>query len=170
MERRAFDVFVSYNRADEDLVHRIAERLRQERLRPWVDKWVLTPGRSWQEEIVEGLANASTCAVMVGPSGLGDWAREELAVAQDRAAKDRDFRMFMVLLPGAPDVGDASLAFLRTRTWVDMRAGTADPASFQSLVNAITGAAPAAPPVNGDGADELVCPYRGLASFEPEHA
>ena len=162
-------MFVSYNSADQQVVHRITERLRGERLEPWLDKWILTPGRPWQEEIVEGLAQASTCAVMVGPSGLGDWAREELAVAQDRAAKDRDFRMFMVLLPGAPDVNDPGLAFLRTRTWVDMRSGTADPAAFQDLVNAITGTARAPAPSDDQHAD-VACPYRGLESFDAEHA
>jgi WD40 repeat protein len=166
---RHFDVFLSYNRDDEDAVHRIAEHLQRERIEPWLDKWVLTPGKSWQDEIVEGLSYASTCAVMVGPSGLGDWAREELAVASDRAAKDRDFRLFLVLLPGSPEITDPRLAFLRTRTWVDMRAGIADPDAFDDLVAAITGSA-RAPAPGEEAVDESVSPYRGLASFEEDHA
>ena len=62
---RHFDVFLSYNRDDEDAVHRIAEHLQRERIEPWLDKWVLTPGKSWQDEISEGLSYAATCAVMV---------------------------------------------------------------------------------------------------------
>jgi len=34
---------------------------------------------------------------------LGDWAREELLVAQDRAAKEPAFRLIPILLPGVPD-------------------------------------------------------------------
>ncbi len=169
MERH-YDVFVSYNSADSEAVHRIAEQLKRERLEPWLDKWVLTPGRSWQDEIVDGLARSSTCAVMVGPAGLGDWAREELAVAHDRAAKDRDFRLFLVLLPGAPEITDPRLAFLRTRTWVDLRAGIADPDAFQDLVSAVTGAARTSPAAGDAEIDDTVAPYRGLASFEEEQA
>lgn len=168
---RHYDVFVSYNSADSDTVHRVAEHLRRERVEPWLDKWVLTPGRSWQDEIVEGLSQSSTCAVMVGPAGLGDWAREELAVAHDRAAKDHDFRLFLVLLPGAPEITDPRLAFLRTRTWVDLRVGIADPDAFQDLVSAITGSARDTAPAGGDGeVDDAASPYRGLASFEEENA
>jgi hypothetical protein len=168
---RHYDVFLSYNSADSDAVHRIAEHLQRERLEPWLDKWVLTPGKSWQDEIVDGLSRSSTCAVMVGPNGLGDWAREELAVAHDRAAKDRDFRLFLVLLPGAPEITDPRLAFLRTRTWVDLRTGIADPDAFQDLVSAVTGSARTSAAAAGAGeVDDTVSPYRGLASFEEEQA
>ncbi|MGH9265608.1 MAG: TIR domain-containing protein [Acidimicrobiales bacterium] len=163
-----FDVFLSYNSADRAVVERLAERLRGQRLRPWLDQWHLTPGASWQPEIVSGLRACRTCAVMVGPSGLGDWAREELAVAQDRAAKDRDFRLFMVLLPGAPEPFDPSLAFLSTRTWVDLRDGSPGRDAFRDLVCAITGTPRRSlDPATDDGE---VCPYRGLESYDEEHA
>ena len=166
---RHYDVFLSYNRADQDTVHRIAERLRGEGLEPWLDTWALMPGQSWQEGIVDGLSASSTCAVVVGPSGLGDWAREELAVAHDRAAKDHAFRLFLVLLPDAPEITDPRLAFLRMRTWVDLRAGAADPEALQDLVSAVTGAARTSPAA-GDDIDPAASPYRGLASFEEDHA
>ena len=166
VETRRFDVFISYNRADEATVERVAERLKQQRLEPWLDRWTLTPGGSWQEEIVEGLRASGACAVVVGPAGLGDWAREELALAQDLAAKDRAFRVFMVLLPGAPELSDPALAFLRTRTWVDLRSGL-DHDGLQDLVSAITGA-PRRKEMAAASTD--VCPYRGLEAFDEEHA
>jgi WD40 repeat protein/ABC-type Fe3+/spermidine/putrescine transport system ATPase subunit len=161
-------VFLSYNGADRAAVTRIAERLRQENLEPWLDRWNLTPGERWQHGLVEGLTSSRACAVMVGPSGLGDWAREEMAVAQDRAAKDRGFRLFLVLLPGAPDPFDPSLAFLTTRTWIDLRNGIADPDGIQDLISAITGVA-RRPPAIVEGA-EAVCPYRGLEFFDEGHS
>ena len=164
---RGFDVFLSYASGDRASIERIAEWLREHHITPWWDRWSLTPGGSWQEEIVEGLRASGACAVLVGPAGLGDWAREELAVAQDLAAKDRTFRLFMVLLPGAPELSDPGLAFLRTRTWVDLRSGIVDRSGLQDLVSAITGTprareAPVATPE--------ICPYRGLEAFEEEHA
>ena len=138
-------------------------------IQPWLDRWSLTPGESWQEEIVQGLRACRACAVFVGPHGLGDWARQELAVAQDRAAKDRDFRLFMVLLPGALKPVDPSLAFLATRTWVDLREGADNPRAFQDLVSAITGVALDLPTTDGAPGDD-VCPYRGLEAFDAAHA
>jgi energy-coupling factor transporter ATP-binding protein EcfA2 len=166
MGRRRFDVFLSYNSEDRIVVERIAKRLREQRLEPWWDRWALTPGNSWQEEIVEGLRASGACAVMVGPAGLGDWAREELAVAQDLAAKQRSFRIFMVLLPGAPDLSDPGLAFLRTRTWVDLRNGVGQD-GMQDLVSAITGSPRRRDVALADGG---ICPYRGLEVFNEEQA
>jgi hypothetical protein len=99
---------------------------------------------------------------------LGDWVRLELAVAQDRTAKDSDFFLFMVLLPGALKPDDPSLDFLLTRTWVDLRAGVDDRDAFQDLVRAITGATHRSAGVVAERAD--VCPYRGLEAFDEAHA
>ncbi|MGH8907454.1 MAG: TIR domain-containing protein [Egibacteraceae bacterium] len=160
-----FDVFLSYNRADEAVVEHVAERLREEGVQPWLDRWALTRGGRWQEEIVAGLGASGACAVFVGAHGLGDWTREELAVAQDRAAKDRDFRLFMVLLPGAIRSDDPSLALLATRTWIDLRAGIDD---VGDLLAAVSGGCAPAGGVAARGED--VCPYRGLEVFESDHA
>lgn len=62
---------------------------------------------------------------------------------------------------------DPSLAFLTTRTWVDLRNGIADPDGFQDLIAAITGVARR--PQFVAGAETDVCPYRGLESFDAEH-
>ncbi len=139
VQRGRFQVFLSHHSADDAAVERIAEWLRA----------------------------SAACAVVVGPHGLGDWARLELAVAADRAAKDDDFRLFMVLLPGAPRPDDPSLDFLLTRTWVDLREGIDDPAALQKLARAVTG-------INRPDTDtaeqEEVRPYRGLEVFDEEHA
>ena len=166
MEERRFDVFLSYNSADRAAVEQIAERLHGQRLQPWLDRWTLIGGSLWQQEIVEGLRASGACAVMVGPMGLGDWAREELAVAQDLAAKEKRFRLFMVLLPGAPELSDPGLAFLRTRTWVDLRNGL-DHDSLQDLISAITGTPRRREVAVASGE---VCPYRGLEAFHEDHA
>ncbi|MGH8902333.1 MAG: TIR domain-containing protein, partial [Egibacteraceae bacterium] len=168
MQGLRFDVFLCHHGADDEVVEHLAERLRGQGFQLWLDRWALTPGDDWQHEISRGLRASKACAVVVGAHGLGDWAREELAVAQDRAAKDRGFRLFMVLLPGAVKPDDPSLDFLANRHWVDLRPGIDDPAGFQALLSAVSGVShrPAAPTAAGDA----VCPYRGLEVFEEEHA
>jgi len=89
MEGRRADVFLSYSRADSTVAERLATRLRgSASIRGSTDGSWRVGGR-WQDEIAGALNGATACAVFVGPEGLGDWAREELGVAQDRAAKDR---------------------------------------------------------------------------------
>jgi TIR domain len=168
MQGAWFDVFLSHSSADDPLVERIAERLRREGIQPWLDQWALQGGDDWQREISQRLGACGACAVFVGPAGLGTWAREELRVAHNRAAKDPAFRLFMVLLPGAPTPDDPSLAFLATRTWVDLRAGIDHPDAIQRLIAAITDRARPADRVTQAGGD--VCPYRGLEAFDEDHA
>ncbi|MEJ7653263.1 MAG: toll/interleukin-1 receptor domain-containing protein [Chloroflexia bacterium] len=139
-----YDVFLSHNSRDKPLVEAVAAGLHQVGVRSWLDKQRLTPGGRWQDELAQGLTASSGCAVFVGPHGLGDWVREELAVALDLAAKDRNYRLFLVLLPGTPEPFDPSTLppFLTTRTWVDMRRGIDDVSAFATLLAAIRGAAP----------------------------
>jgi hypothetical protein len=98
-----FDIFLSYNSVDKALVESVAQRLQSKGLNPWLDKWCLVPGLPWQLQLATMLRSFPAFGVFVGQSGLGDWAREELLVAQDRAAKERSFRIIPILLPGVPD-------------------------------------------------------------------
>jgi WD40 repeat protein len=165
-----FDVFLSHTSLDKPTIERIAVKLDQVGIRSWFDSWRLTPGGRWQEEIVEGIHASRTFAVFVGPHGIGDWVREELALAKDRAAKERDFRLFPVLLPGLPDPFDPTSLppFLSTHTWVDLRAGYENERIFQRLINAIHGVPQGSPaeirPTPGH------CPYRGLKTFDEADA
>lgn len=103
---RQFDVFLSYNSCDRADVERIAERLKRAGLEPWLDRWSLTPGGQWQSELGAGLDASVTCAVFVGPHDLGAWELQEVAVAIDRSATQRGFRVFPVLLPGVEEPFD----------------------------------------------------------------
>ena len=162
-----FDVFLSYSRADERVVHRVAVELRRTGVEPWLDAWCLTGGRPWQTELADGLRRSAACAVFVGPADIGVWEREELQVALDRAAKDPTFRVFLVLLPGVPEPFDAGALspFLSMRTWVDLRRGVAHPRAFRDLLHAVKGIpfGDTTPVLDSD-----VCPYRGLAAFDED--
>ncbi len=167
---QTFDVFLSYNRADQSAVEEIANALTRSGLAPWLDRWHLPAGTSWQRALGEALAVCRSCAVFVGAADLGDWEHQEVEVALDRAAKEPGFRVFLVLLPGVPDPFDAGALspFLSTRTWVDLRGGIHAPDALRQLENAVKGIPPA---VRESAAEPLpVCPYRGLETFDEEHA
>jgi WD40 repeat protein len=167
-----FDVFLCHNGLDKPAVELIARKLKRAGLQPWFDKWCLTPGGNWQAELAAGLAASAACAVCVGPSGVGDWEALELQLANDRMAKDRSFRHFLVLLPGIPEPFDTTTLppFLSLRTWVDLRTDIEDDRAFQRLIHAIKGIAPGAEAAAFVEARDDVCPYQGLIPFDEEHA
>jgi energy-coupling factor transporter ATP-binding protein EcfA2 len=165
-----FDIFLSHNSADKPAVEEIAHRLKDAGVEPWLDKWCLVPGKTFQSGLADALRSCPTCAVFIGPKGVGDWAREEVLVAQDRAAKEAGYRLIPILLPGVPDPFDYSKLppFLTQRTWVDFRKGLDDEGPLRVLVNAIKGKPPGPDGVR-DRADDI-CPYQGLEVFDEAHA
>lgn len=174
---QSFDVFLSYNGLERFTVEQIATLLQGEGLEPWFDEWYLAGGDKFQDKVAEALKASSACAVFIGPQAFGDWEREELQVAQNRAAKDSNFRLFLVLLPGLPEPFDFSTLapFLGTRTWVDLRRGFDDKRALFSLICAIRGIAPGpktdssyTAPATARQPD--VCPYLGLQSFNEKDA
>lgn len=140
-----YDVFPSHNSADKPEVETLAQRLLAAGFQPWLDSWNLVPGDPWQEGLEEALDICVTCAVFLGPSGVGPWHNEELRIALDRRARDRmrSFRVIPVLLPGADPADPATLPrFLGRMTWVDFRGGLDDAKAFHRLVAGIRGVAP----------------------------
>ena len=85
----AYDVFLSHNSREKPLVERLARRLRDAGLEVWFDAWCLTAGERWQDELALGVRASRTCAILIGGHDVGDWEREEVHLAVDRAAKHR---------------------------------------------------------------------------------
>jgi len=163
---KRYDVFLSHNSADKPAVEYLAQRLRQEGLEPFLDKWHLVPGDPWQEALEEALDQSRTCAVFLGPEGLGPWENEEMRVALNQRVRDPDFRVIPVLLPNAqmPERGRLP-PFLARLTWVDFRAGLDDADAFHRLVCGIKGVAP------GPAGGEVAPPERervGRATRRPK--
>jgi len=97
-----YDVFLSYNSADQESVEIIARHLRTEAdLQPFLDRWHLVPGEPWQEALAEALDASRTCAVFLGPAGIGTWENEEMRVALNIRAGRPEYRVIPILLPGA---------------------------------------------------------------------
>lgn len=139
-----YDVFLSYKNSDTSVVEMLANRLRTNKLRPFVDRSVLIAGESWQEKLAAAVNDSATFAAFCSPPTdtkvLGDWQDKELELALIRNAHDETFRVFPVLLPGF-DTADMP-AFLRSKTWVDFRSGPGDDQAFRSLLTGIRGVTP----------------------------
>lgn len=157
MPTPAYDAFLSYNRAESIAVEHIALYLTDEaKIACWFDKWVLLPGRPWQEEMEIGLASAKVAVVLVGKNGISPWHNEEMRVALDMRTRDTDGRAVIpVLLPGA-QVSDIP-HFLRRLTWVDLRDGISD-AGLALLAKGILGLQPGRITSGGSAGDRMAPP------------
>lgn len=141
----AFDVFLSHDHADAEVVEEIGRLVRQKYgYRVWLDRWVLVPGGNWQQEMAKGLGEAATCAVFIGRQTAQGWFRQEIERALNNQATQPDYRVIPVLLPDAPagDPGAVLPGFLELRTWVDFRAGLTDSYALHLLRSGIAGTAP----------------------------
>lgn len=139
-----YDVFLSHNSVDKPQVEILASRLLSEYgLTSFLDKERLIPGKPWIEALEQALDESDACAVFLGPSGLGDWQKEEMQTALDRRVKDPSFRVIPVLLPGADPKDKKSLSrFLSRLTWVDFRTGIDDEEPLRRLAAGIRGEEP----------------------------
>ncbi len=139
-----YDVFLSHHSSDKAAVEVLAARLEdKESLKAFLDIWHLVPGEPWQEALEVALEASATCAVFLGPEGLGSWENEEMRSALDERTQNRSFRVIPVLLPGANPKDPAALPpFIRRTTWVDFRSGLDDPEAFRHLVAGIRGQSP----------------------------
>jgi hypothetical protein len=159
-----YDVFLSYHWRDHDAVERIAESLATRGLRVFFDRWYLTPGVPWPQNLEQILGRCHAVAVCVGPEGMGPWQLREQFLALDRQSREEAFPVIPVLLPGA----DPPLGFLKLNTWVVLRAGADHALAIETIARAIRGLPPG-PEVIAKTLAGL-CPYRGLQVFREEDA
>jgi hypothetical protein len=134
---KAFNVFLSHSQIDSKFVEQLAIKLELEGIRVWLDKWILIPGEHWQQEIEKGFESAETCAVFIGNETPKGWFLDEIGIAQNMQANDKNFRVIPVIIPGGSPkyIGN----FLKLRTWVDFGRGINDEDAFEMLLSGITG-------------------------------
>jgi formylglycine-generating enzyme required for sulfatase activity len=172
-----YDLFVSYNSVDRDMVIQVLDQLRAvpEPLNTFFDRESLTPGKLWFDELQSAMCRSRAVAVFFGRSGLGRWQKLEVILALDQqAALDsagKDFRVIPVILPGA----DLNLVprFLLLNSFADLRSVDFTEA-LQAIVRTVRSRQDASAserllstlPVRS----ELRNPYRGLNYFREEDA
>jgi hypothetical protein len=158
---RNHDVFLSYNSADHGVVEVIAQKLRDEGLDPFFDRWVLKPGTRWRSELEKALGSCKAVAIFVGPGEMSSWQQREVDVALDLQSRKTNLPVIPVLLRGC----EPPLGFLRHLTWVDLGTQALD-LGTKILAKAARGEAPG-PDLRKqfDAVRASICPYRGLLHF-----
>jgi formylglycine-generating enzyme required for sulfatase activity len=160
----AYDVFLSYSRADWRHAADIDFAFRARDFKPFFDRRNLQPGLPWVRELEEAIATCGAVVVLIGPRGFGDTQQREMDLAFFRQTRDRAFPVVPVFLPEANV--DAPLNFLQVNTWIDFShvAKVSDASDeLERLLTALQGKRTLA-----DTARESICPYRGLDAFREE--
>jgi hypothetical protein len=141
MPEDTYDVFLSHSHSDAEYVEKLGGLLEDEKgLRAWLDKWVITPGGSFQQAIAKGLNEAKSCAVFLGSKPTGGWFEMEYEAALNLQAQDKSFRVIPVLLPGA-DPKTVNI-FLALNDWVDFREEKNFEYALHRLACGVKGVAP----------------------------
>jgi WD40 repeat protein len=156
------DVFLSFSSADRALARHIGERLQAHGFSTFVDEKDLRAGLPWIEALEAAIGSARAVAVLIGGGAFGNVQQYEKGMAFVRRARDPQFLLVPVLLPGCetPPTG-----FLELETWVDLRASIDAPEGWTKLLAALRGEAADSDPVR-----DSVCPYMGLEPFREEDA
>ncbi|MCH7725071.1 MAG: SUMF1/EgtB/PvdO family nonheme iron enzyme [Planctomycetes bacterium] len=159
-----YDVFLSYNSQDREVVLRISKELKKRECSSFLDQWYLKPGHDWVEALERALAASRSVAVFLGPHEMGRWQQRERAWALDRLAANEDFPVVPVLLPGS----EPPLGFLKQLMWIDLRDDPTSATQLDAMAAAIRDEQ-----VDLDGKPQpraMICPYRGLLAFREEDA
>ncbi len=98
-----YDVFLSHSSQDNPVVHALAERLRADGLRVWLDTWEIRPGDSIPAKIEDGLEHSRVLVLCMSENAFGsDWARLEAGTFRFRDPLNRERRFIPLRLDEAP--------------------------------------------------------------------
>ncbi|MEO5370722.1 MAG: toll/interleukin-1 receptor domain-containing protein [Magnetococcus sp. DMHC-1] len=107
-----YDVFLSYSHKDKEVVHRLAERLKQDGLSVWLDEWRIGPGGPILSHIENGLEKSQVCILLLsGYYNRSRWGKFERNVVITRDPNNEDGR-FVFLKLDKCKVSDILNAFL----------------------------------------------------------
>jgi hypothetical protein len=112
-----YDVFISYSRADEAEVLRLAKNLHQLGVQAFFDQWEIGPGDVFVHHLDRGILESKNGILVVSPAALASrWVGEENAAMLTRTVDGRQ-RLIPVLLKEVEELP----AFLGSRHWIDLR-------------------------------------------------
>src|ERR1035441_3637986 len=88
-----FDVFLSHSSRNESEVIAIAERLRGDGLRVWLDYWNIRPGNSIPAKIEEGLSQSRVLVLCISREAVqSDWVQLEHQTIRFRDPLNKELR------------------------------------------------------------------------------
>ena len=87
---QAKQVFISYDSADTDFAHKLAEDLRRIGVEVWIAPDCIRPGEGWVDAINRGLEGSSHMVIVLTPRAIAsEWVTHETntAIALERKGK-----------------------------------------------------------------------------------
>src|SRR5690242_1387679 len=101
-----YDVFLSHSSKDEAVVREIAERLRGDGIRVWLDLWEIRKGDSIPAKIERGLEKSRVLVLCMSANAFGSsWAHLESHTFRFRDPLNEDRRFIPLRLDDAPARG-----------------------------------------------------------------
>lgn len=102
MESFRFDVFLSHSSKDKSVIRPLAERLRKDGVRVWLDEWEIKPGDSIPAKIEEGLEHSRVLVLCMSANAFGsDWAQLESGTFRFRDPLNKERRFLPLRLDDA---------------------------------------------------------------------
>ena len=98
---KSYDVFISYNSEDVELVETINSALQARGVATFFDTQAMQVGSNAIDGMENGLSQSKAFAVFVGKNGWGLWHKTELNSAIMRHVETKHYPVIPVLLPGA---------------------------------------------------------------------
>lgn len=138
-----FDVFLAHNSKDKPEVIKIANKLRERGLNPWLDNEQIFPGDNIQEVVFQGISQSKVGAFFISQNRLGAFQRNlELgAIIQFfLEKKEKGFRVIPILLSDISDIPD-ELYHLKQWAWIRFTNSNVeeDEEALQDLIRGIRG-------------------------------
>jgi len=112
-----YDVFISHSSQDKPTVRAVAERLRADGLKVWLDEWEIKPGDSIPAKIEEGLEHSRVLVFCMSANAFGsDWSQLESYTFRFRDPLNKERRFIPLRLDETPIKG--SLAQFLYINWL----------------------------------------------------
>jgi len=122
-----FDVFLSHSSKDKPVVFEIAQKLRKDGIRVWLDDWRIRPGDNIPMKIEHGLEYSRVLVLCMSAHATdSDWSQMEAQTFRFRDPLNRDRRFIPLRLDDTPLRGSlAMIAYIDWRQPVQERAYSA---------------------------------------------
>jgi hypothetical protein len=127
-----FDVLLCYNQEDQFTVKNIANQLKEEQIRPWLDIWEVPGGVDCYDQLDKDIERIMSVAVLIGSNGC-PWQKDPL-ISFIWDFFDREVRLIPVILKNVPPEPILP-RYLKRKTPVDFRDEESDP--LWQLISAI---------------------------------